>query len=201
MSESSSRGWPRPIDASLHGATDWSVGTTLMTVFPRLAGISGTPAAQPPARHGAASHGYAVQRHYYRTDGSEADPSRVAQNERLVVVLKMTEDAATRARLLLTDPLPAGFEIDNPALVEDGAVPNLPGLGDGKATHTEFRDDRFTAAFERSADDPATFSVAYVVRAVTPGRFVHPPAVVEDMYRPERFGRSGTGTVEVMPAR
>src|SRR3954447_8397167 len=37
---------PRPIDSTLHGVTDYSVGTTLMTVFPRLAGISGTPAAR-----------------------------------------------------------------------------------------------------------------------------------------------------------
>jgi uncharacterized protein YfaS (alpha-2-macroglobulin family) len=30
---------------------------------------------------------------------------------------------------------------------------------------------------------------------------VLPQAFVEDMYRPERFGRSGTGTIEVTAAR
>ena len=44
MSENSSRGWPRPIDATLHGVTDYSVGMTLMTVFPSLVGINGTRA-------------------------------------------------------------------------------------------------------------------------------------------------------------
>ena len=29
----------------------------------------------------------------------------------------------------------------------------------------------------------------------------HPPASIEDMYRPERFGRTGFGTVEVTSAR
>ena len=29
----------------------------------------------------------------------------------------------------------------------------------------------------------------------------HPPAAVEDMYVPERFGRTAFGTVEVVPAR
>jgi len=35
------------------------------------------------------------------------------------------------------------------------------------------------------------FTVAYVVRAVSPGRYVLPQALVEDMYRPERFGATG----------
>jgi uncharacterized protein YfaS (alpha-2-macroglobulin family) len=30
---------------------------------------------------------------------------------------------------------------------------------------------------------------------------VHPAAHVEDMYRPERFGRTGYGTVEVVQAK
>jgi uncharacterized protein YfaS (alpha-2-macroglobulin family) len=67
--------------------------------------------------------------------------------------------------------------------------------------HTEFRDDRFTAAFERKGGDPAVFTVAYAVRAVSPGRYVLPQAYVEDMYRPDRFGRTGTGTIEVEAAR
>ena len=57
------------------------------------------------------------------------------------------------------------------------------------------------AAFDRSKSDPAVFTVAYVVRAVSPGKYVLPQAYVEDMYRPDRFGRTGTGTVEVSPVR
>jgi uncharacterized protein YfaS (alpha-2-macroglobulin family) len=45
------------------------------------------------------------------------------------------------------------------------------------------------------------FTVAYVVRAVSPGTYVQPQAFVEDMYRPDRFGRTGTGTIEVSAAR
>ena len=45
------------------------------------------------------------------------------------------------------------------------------------------------------------FTVAYVVRAVSPGHYVLPQAFVEDMYRPERFGRTGTGTIEVAAAQ
>ena len=51
------------------------------------------------------------------------------------------------------------------------------------------------------SDDKAVFTVAYVVRAVSPGKYVLPQAYVEDMYNPSRYGRSGTGTVEVRPAK
>jgi uncharacterized protein YfaS (alpha-2-macroglobulin family) len=39
--------------------------------------------------------------------------------------------------------------------------------------------------------------VAYIVRAVTPGHYVSPPATIEDMYRPDRFGRTAYGTIDV----
>jgi uncharacterized protein YfaS (alpha-2-macroglobulin family) len=41
------------------------------------------------------------------------------------------------------------------------------------------------------------FTVAYVVRAVTPGRYILPQAMVEDMYRPDRFGRTDTGFIAI----
>ncbi len=59
--------------------------------------------------------------------------------------------------------------------------------------NTEFRDDRFTAAIDRKSDDKAVFTVAYIVRAVSPGKYVLPQAYVEDMYNPSRYGRTGTG--------
>jgi uncharacterized protein YfaS (alpha-2-macroglobulin family) len=45
------------------------------------------------------------------------------------------------------------------------------------------------------------FAVAYVARAVSPGRYVLPQASVEDMYRPDRFGRTTTGAIEVTAAK
>jgi hypothetical protein len=60
MTENTSRGWPRPIDSTLHGVTDYTVGTTLLTVFPRLAGIEGTPAATQIRVAGAVHAGYST---------------------------------------------------------------------------------------------------------------------------------------------
>ena len=64
MSENSSAGWPRPIDAALHGATDYTVGTTLMTVFPLLAGIEGTESARQIRISGAVHAGYSTLTDY-----------------------------------------------------------------------------------------------------------------------------------------
>lgn len=64
MTENSSRGFPRPIDSTLHGVTDYTVGTTLMTVFPRLVGIEGTPAAKQIRVAGAIHAGYSTLTSY-----------------------------------------------------------------------------------------------------------------------------------------
>ncbi len=67
-------------------------------------------------------------------------------------------------------------------------------------THTDYRDDRFVASFDREGGETATFSVAYIVRAVTPGHYVLPPVTIEDMYRPGRFGRGAFGSHDIAGA-
>ena len=90
------------------------------------------------------------------------------------MVLKITEPQPQFGRMIVADYLPAGFEIDNPRLVSSGETGTLAWIEDAQEpVHSEFRDDRFSAAFERKAGDPAVFTVAYVVRAVSPGRYVH----------------------------
>ncbi len=156
--------------------------------------VSGAPIALDPA----ASNGYSVERSFYRLDGTKIDLKSLAQNERVVVALKVTESQARYARLLIVDRLPAGLEIDNPALVDGGSVEGFSWLtNDATPTHTEYRDDRFVAVFDRAAGESAFINLAYVVRAVAPGRYVYPPATAEDMYDPERYGRTAFGEVEV----
>jgi hypothetical protein len=55
---------PRPIDSTLHGATDYTVGTLLMTAFPRLAGIKDTPSARQIRTAGAIHAGYSTVTDY-----------------------------------------------------------------------------------------------------------------------------------------
>ncbi len=156
--------------------------------------VSGAPVEPDPA----VANGYAIERTFYKLDGTKIDLHSLAQNERVVVSLKVTEAQARRARLLVVDRLPAGLEIDNPALVDGGSVEAFAWLTkDVEPTHTEYRDDRFVAAFDRAEGQSAFITMAYIVRAVAPGRYVYPPATAEDMYDPERFGRTAFGELEV----
>jgi uncharacterized protein YfaS (alpha-2-macroglobulin family) len=156
--------------------------------------VSGNPVEPQPA----AVRGYQIERTFYRMNGQKVDGASVAQNDRLVVVLTVTEREARRGSLMLVDHLPAGLEIDNPSLVDSGKVESLGWLRrEIEPVTTEYRDDRFVAVFDRQADRQAIYSVAYLVRAVSPGRYVHPPAVIEDMYRPEKHGRTAYGQIEV----
>jgi alpha-2-macroglobulin len=156
--------------------------------------VSGAPITPEPA----AEQGFKLERSYHTLSGEPADAAHVKQNQRMVVVLKVTEPKPQFGRVILADYLPAGFEIDNPHLVSSGETGTLAWITDaGQPVNSEFRDDRFTAAFDRKEDSPPVFTVAYVVRAVSPGRYVLPQAFVEDMYRPDRFGRTATGSVEI----
>ena len=160
--------------------------------------VTGAPITPEPA----AEKGFKIERLYYTLDGDPADPTKAKQNQRFAVVLKITEPQPQYGRLIVADYLPAGFEIDNPRLVSSGNTGTLSWIADAQEpTYSEFRDDRFSAAFERKAGDPVMFTVAYVVRAVSPGRYVLPQAYIEDMYRPDRFGRTETGAIEVQAAK
>ena len=160
--------------------------------------VIGAPVTPEPA----ADKGFAIERLYYTLDGERTDIAKVKQNERFAVVLKITEGAPVFGRVMVADYLPAGFEIDNPRLVSSGDTGTLAWIEDPQdPVNTEFRDDRFTAAFDRNARSKAVFTVAYIVRAVSPGHYTVPQATVEDMYRPDRFGRTGVGILDVEAAR
>jgi uncharacterized protein YfaS (alpha-2-macroglobulin family) len=180
----------RPDDLALPYAVQNHGDGNVRTVI----SVSGSPLTPEPA----ADSGFKIERSYHTLAGEPADPSRARQNQRFVVVLKVTEPQPQFGRVIVADYLPAGFEIDNPRLVSSGETSTLDWIADGvEPVHSEFRDDRFTAAFDRSAESSPAFTVAYVVRAVSPGRYVLPQAKVEDMYRPDRFGRTATGAIEI----
>ncbi|MFJ5367570.1 alpha-2-macroglobulin family protein [Bosea sp. CER48] len=162
--------------------------------------VAGIPTAPEPALN----QGFGLERVIYTMKGERADPARLRQNERYVVALNVTEATPRYGRLLLVDPIPAGLEIENANLTEGASVAGLDWLKqEVSPVHTESRDDRFVAAFERSGakSDKLAYTVAYIARAVSPGRYVSPAAVIEDMYRPDRFGRTGFGAVEITSAR
>ncbi len=157
--------------------------------------VSGVPATNEPAQ----SNGYRIERWTYSLDGDPVDFNAVQQNDRLVAILRITPETKRKGRLMVADPLPAGFEIDNPNLLRSGDIASLDWLNlDNVAGHTEFRDDRFLAAVDW--DSKNSFQLAYIIRAISPGNFQQPAASVEDMYRPELRGRSETRQITVIGA-
>lgn len=162
--------------------------------------VSGIPATPEPAL----SQGFRLERVIYSMKGEKVEPASLRQNERYVVALTVTETPVRYGRLLLVDPLPAGLEIENANLTEGASTEGLSWLEQKVLpVHTEARDDRYVAAFERSgsSNEPGTYTIGYIVRAVSPGRYVAPAAAIEDMYRPDRFGRTAFGTVDIASAR
>lgn len=156
-----------------------------------------TTIAAPAQPLPAGGDGFAIERTYYTLDGEEANVTEAGQNERYVVVLRVNQQNDWPTRMLVTDLLPAGFEIDNPGLVSSAQLANFGWLPDTSAAHLEFRDDRFVAAFDPGGNSSREVTLAYVVRAVTPGVYAHPAASVEDMYRPQYSARTATGMMEV----
>ncbi len=149
----------------------------------------------------AGGKGFTIERKYYTLDGVETDVSKVNQNDRFVVVFNIVQQNNWQSRIVVSDLLPGGFEIDSPKLVGSADLKSFEWLGNVSAAHSEFRGDRFVAAFNVQARGNREFTAAYVVRAVSPGKFVQPAAVVEDMYRPQFTARTAQGTIDVSPAQ
>jgi uncharacterized protein YfaS (alpha-2-macroglobulin family) len=152
----------------------------------------GVPRVPEPA----GGNGYTIDRSYFTMEGDPVDPSKVRTGDRLVVVLTVDPFGKGEARLIVDDPLPAGFEIDNPNLLQSGDIGALGWLElDVYPESTEFRQERFIAAVNWRSDK--VFRLAYIVRAISPGTYHHPAASVADMYRPQFNAHTDAGTVVV----
>jgi alpha-2-macroglobulin len=157
-----------------------------------------TTVASPAQPLPAGGNGFTISRSYYRLDGTETTVTEAKQNERYVVVLNIAEQNTWPSRIVVTDLLPAGLEIENPRLMGSAELANFGWLGQTEVAHTEFRTDRFVAALNPSGSGARSFNLAYVVRAVSPGTYTLPAASVEDMYRPGYSARTSTSRMSVL---
>ena len=171
--------------------------------------VRGSPKLAPSAM----AQGVTLSKRYYAADGTELDPTELSQNRRFIVVLDGKATDAALHRMAVTDLLPAGWEIESP-IRRDKAPGFLGPLS--KPQMQEGRDDRYVAAFEitqngksyrrwiedeeadKDAPPSGTFRLAYAVRAITPGSYTLPEAVVEDMYRPGTMARTAAGQARVV---
>lgn len=169
--------------------------------------------------------GFVVERRYEAVDDPDdvvlGDDGvwRIRAGATVRVTVSMVADSR-RTNMALVDPLPAGFETQSTALVTTPVAPPAGFEGDGSEgedfegdvaveeapaadssstwwgswwDHQNSRDDRTEAfaGFLPAGD----YTYSYLARATTPGTFVVPPAVAEEIYTPETFGRSASATV------
>jgi alpha-2-macroglobulin len=170
--------------------------------------IQGTPSAPLPP----AASGITLSRDFWALDGKPASLASIQQNDRLIVTLRGATADQRHHEIALLDLLPAGFEIEGPVRADDDGKTSYPWLGNLRAMRlVSARDDRFVASFVVHPDDRSVivqdqdkeqkgdYLTAYVVRAITPGSYVLPAAIAEDMYRPAILARTAMGSVTVAP--
>ncbi|MBY9066552.1 alpha-2-macroglobulin family protein [Hyphomonas sp. WL0036] len=171
--------------------------------------VTGAPSAPPPA----VASKLEVDKRFYALSGSQVKLDQIDQGERIVVALTITPQERRVNPVIVADLLPAGFEIETILRPADGRLVEYDWrsgedkvrsgafgfLGEiARPQSSQSQDDRFVAAID-VIEEPVT--LAYVVRAVTPGSFAIPGVVAEDMYRPEVFARSAPGRVTVLASQ
>ena len=153
----------------------------------------GSPATAPDP----AFDGMLANKQLWTPGGQAINGDTFRQGDRIIVALTVAATEMRRTPLIIADLLPAGFEIEAVLRPEDaGSSGPYAFLGELAAPNiAEARDDRFIASFDLF--DQRRETVAYMVRAVTPGTFTMPGVVAEDMYRPETFARTASRTITV----
>lgn len=170
----------------------------------RTSSAAGTPAAPLPAD----AHGLTLSKSIWNMSGTPADPAALRQNQQVIIEISGALPNNLWHQMGVIDLLPAGLEIEQALTPADSKL--YPFLGKlSETSMTDKRDDRFVAAFgigaryrprnPRGPEPTPEFHIAYVARAVTPGRFVLPAATAEDMYAPAIAARTGMGTLGVSP--
>ncbi|MCB8876853.1 alpha-2-macroglobulin family protein [Acidisoma silvae] len=156
--------------------------------------VQGVPTVAPAAAHA----GIVVHRHFFAMDGTELNPDKLAQNTTFAMVIDGQATDGQDHHAVVLAGLPAGWEIAG--RFPGGDVPSMDWLGTLTATDSEAAaDDRYAAAISLTGDQ-ASFRLAVILRAVTPGTYEYPGITVADMYRPAIFARQGTVHITVTPA-
>lgn len=158
----------------------------------------------PPQRaFGGENKGYAIERSYeeLNMDGSTSGTEDLRVGDMVVVTLKIEIGGGDRY-LAIDDALPAVFEAINP---EFGTQSEREGdqLPDGTqqwfCDHREIRTDR-ALFFTDFAPSKGKFSLQYLARVIAEGDTTAPPAKIEAMYQPEKYGLSPTQRIRTLPS-
>ncbi len=129
--------------------------------------------------------GFTISKKIYNLEGEPHSGDHFKQNDRVVVIMEGSIDSNHVENPLVSDWLPAGFELENPNINGVDAISGLKwidGLSDTDSL--SYKNDRFEAAITMDSKTKGKFKVAYVARVVSRGLYTMPPAYVVDMYQP-----------------
>jgi alpha-2-macroglobulin len=135
-----------------------------------------------------------VRRQFYDREGRLLTGTTFRQND-LVIVRITLEKAYDNAieNIVVTDLLPAGFEIENPRTKE---IPGMDWIKDGaEPTAIDVRDDRIHFFVNATA---ARQTYYYAVRAVSLGNFRQGPVSADAMYNGEMHSYNGAQNIRVI---
>ncbi len=133
-----------------------------------------------------------VRRTFYDRNGKQLQSNTFKQGDLVVVELSISSTRTRLENVVITDMLPAGFEIENPRL---GAVQGMNWVdAKYKADHFDFRDDRVNL-FTTATKDTKKFY--YTVRAVSKGVFEMGPVSADAMYNGAYHSYHGAGKIIV----
>lgn len=158
----------------------------------------------PPQRNFAGENkGYAIERSYeeLNMDGSTSGTDDLRVGDMVVVTLKIEIGGGDRY-LAIDDALPAVFEAINPEFGTQSER-DSDQLPDGTQAwfcdHREIRTDR-ALFFTDYAPAKGKFSLQYLARVIAEGDTTAPPARIEAMYQPDKYGLSPTQRIRTLPS-
>jgi len=134
-----------------------------------------------------------VRRSYFNRLGNPLTGNTFAQNDLIVVKITLSAQYnGTIDNVVLTDMLPAGFEIENTRLTE---MPDMKWIkNETTPDYLDIRDDRINM-FTSVNDSVQTFY--YMVRAVSPGTYQQGPVMADAMYNGFYHSYNGAGVIKV----
>ena len=137
-----------------------------------------------------------VRKTFYDRYGNIIRNNNFKQNDLIVIKLSISSDYAGRVEnVVITDMLPAGFEIENPRIDD---VPGTQWIKNKTyADYTDIRDDRINIFDDVNTSNGKTQDYYYVVRAVSPGVYKMGPVGAEAMYNGEYHSYHGAGWITI----
>ena len=141
-----------------------------------------------------------VRRQLLARDGKPLDPLKIPHGAIVIMEIAITSEHSVR-NLVVSDLLPACFEIENPRIASSDSLAWADESRGNciRPDRVEMRDDRLLLFTDINSGRESIYR--YVARAVTRGRFTLPAITASCMYDPDVISVNGAGTVNVVDAK